>query len=207
MNVAALCGSLADFLIARTLRLGSYPTRKAMERDTGMGSHQGPCGLDQTSTSDDDEQGKPPISIRSAVPILVLALAAVASGGGRGPASWYLLGGPTHLSCCEKAQQAGPEAWGRVPFAGKMDRRGASIGLPGQTGSTAGSFGCHVLRSHHCFMSPRMASLMLAHVGVGLSVPGLAVVGPGKSLVGCPVGPEPQKVQLSSRGFCHRHVW
>ena len=37
MNVAVLCGSLADFLICRTLRLGSYPTRKAMERDTGMG--------------------------------------------------------------------------------------------------------------------------------------------------------------------------
>ena len=38
------------------------------------------------------------------------------------------------------------------------------------------SLGCHVLRSHPCFVSPRMAPSMLAPVGLDLSAPGLAVI-------------------------------
>lgn len=64
MNVATLCESLADFLVARSLTLGSHPTRKAMTRGTGylqgMGSQQGPHELDATSAGGGAERGKPP---------------------------------------------------------------------------------------------------------------------------------------------------
>lgn len=68
--------SLADFLVARLLTLGSHPTRKAMTRGIGylqgMGSQQGPHELDGTSTGGGDEHQS-----QSAVPLRVLALVAV----------------------------------------------------------------------------------------------------------------------------------
>ena len=167
--------SLADFLVARLLTLGSHPTRKAMTRGIGylqgMGSQQGPHELDGTSTGGGDEHQSQSE-----------CCAPVGPGPGGCPLeegmalhpgpSWEA---PPTFQAARRPSRVALRLGVGSPWLGRWAEE-EHYRLLGQAGSATGSLGCHVLRSHPCFVSPRMAPSVLAPVGLGLSAPGLAVI-------------------------------
>lgn len=207
MNVATLRGSLADFLVARSLTLGSHPTRKAMTRGIGylqgMVSQQGPHELDGTSAGGGNEQGKPPVSVR------VLCPASPGPGGcpleegtALHPGSFWEA--PLTFQALRRPSRVALRLGVGSPWLGRWaEEEHHRPFRPGWFHSWQSWLPCAQVSSLFCV--PKSGTLNAGPCGPRPLCPRTGC-DPEKSPGGCPIDPEPQKLQLSFGEFYHRRV-